>query len=129
MAAPGPIALSAILPALDQLFELFVRHLFKLGVGQLALDRLELQGPGRGWKFVEPSHFQSSWHIECICERLEAVANQQIILASLGDCRARQFPEILDAPDCVFPKQLLQARHLPRRKLSIEFLAAMGPHN
>ena len=30
------------------------------------------------WRFVEPMAFASSWHIEAICEHLEAVADWQI---------------------------------------------------
>jgi predicted phage terminase large subunit-like protein len=30
------------------------------------------------WRFVEPKAFQSNWHIEAICEHLEAVADRQI---------------------------------------------------
>jgi predicted phage terminase large subunit-like protein len=33
---------------------------------------------GDFWHVVEASQFQSSWHIEAICEHLEAVADQQI---------------------------------------------------
>jgi len=51
---------------------------------EFELDRREcepslLEFSRRGWKYVEPSGFKSSWHIECICEHLEAVANQQIL--------------------------------------------------
>ena len=27
------------------------------------------------WRFVEPKAFQSNWHVEAICEHLEAVAD------------------------------------------------------
>ena len=30
------------------------------------------------WRFVEPRSFQSNWHIEAICDHLEAVADRQI---------------------------------------------------
>lgn len=30
------------------------------------------------WRFVEPMAFQNNWHIEAICEHLEAVADRQI---------------------------------------------------
>ena len=30
------------------------------------------------WRFVEPTGFQSNWHIEAICDHLEAVADRQI---------------------------------------------------
>jgi predicted phage terminase large subunit-like protein len=30
------------------------------------------------WRFVEPKAFQSNWHIEAICDHLEAVADRQI---------------------------------------------------
>src|SRR6516162_7091950 len=30
------------------------------------------------WRCIEPSGFQSNWHIEAICDHLEAVADRQI---------------------------------------------------
>ncbi len=30
------------------------------------------------WRFVEPKAFQSNWHIDAICEHLDAVADWQI---------------------------------------------------
>src|SRR5260370_14782249 len=33
-----------------------------------------------GWRWAgEPSRFVDNWHIECMCEHLEAVANRQIL--------------------------------------------------
>jgi predicted phage terminase large subunit-like protein len=31
-----------------------------------------------GWPFVEPADFQSNWHIDAVCDHLEAVADGQI---------------------------------------------------
>jgi hypothetical protein len=33
-----------------------------------------------GWRWAgEPGRFVDNWHIECMCEHLEAVANRQIL--------------------------------------------------
>jgi hypothetical protein len=33
-----------------------------------------------GWRWAgEPGKFVDNWHIECMCEHLEAVANRQIL--------------------------------------------------
>ena len=33
---------------------------------------------GGFWRCIEPKGFQSNWHIEAICDHLEAVADWQI---------------------------------------------------
>ena len=33
---------------------------------------------GAFWRYVEPAEFQKNWHIDAICEHLEAAADQQI---------------------------------------------------
>jgi hypothetical protein len=39
----------------------------------------------RAWRWVEPSPFVSNWHIECMCEHFEAVANRQILRLLIND--------------------------------------------
>jgi hypothetical protein len=44
----------------------------------LRYERSLIDFIGASWCFVEPSAFQRNWHIEAICEHLEAAADQQI---------------------------------------------------
>jgi len=44
----------------------------------LRYERSLLDFIGGFWRCVEPGAFQSNWHIEAICDHLEAVANRQI---------------------------------------------------
>jgi hypothetical protein len=41
-------------------------------------ERSLLDFIGGFWRCIEPKGFQSNWHIEAICDHLEAVASRQI---------------------------------------------------
>ena len=32
-----------------------------------------------GWNVIEPGRLHINWHVECLCEHLEAVAHQQLL--------------------------------------------------
>lgn len=42
-------------------------------------ERSLLEFTKQSWRNVEPGPFSSNWHIECVCDHLEAVANRQIL--------------------------------------------------
>ena len=44
----------------------------------LRYERSLLDFIGGFWRCIEPKGFQSNWHIEAICDHLEAVADRQI---------------------------------------------------
>jgi hypothetical protein len=48
-----------------------------------ACERSLLAFTHAGWRWAgEPGKFVDNWHIECMCEHLEAVANRQIVGSS-----------------------------------------------
>jgi predicted phage terminase large subunit-like protein len=44
----------------------------------LRYERSLLDFTAAFWRFVEPTAFQNNWHIEAVCDHLEAVADRQI---------------------------------------------------
>jgi hypothetical protein len=44
----------------------------------LRYERSLLDFTAAFWRFVEPTAFQTNWHIEAVCDHLEAVADRQI---------------------------------------------------
>jgi hypothetical protein len=44
----------------------------------LCYERSLLDFIGGFWRCIEPKGFQSNWHVEAICDHLEAVADRQI---------------------------------------------------
>jgi hypothetical protein len=44
----------------------------------LRYERSLIDFIGAFWRYVEPSEFRKNWHIDAICEHLEAAADQQI---------------------------------------------------
>ena len=44
----------------------------------LRYERSLIDFIGAFWRYVEPGEFRKNWHIDAICEHLEAAADQQI---------------------------------------------------
>lgn len=53
--------------------------MFEFERGKRDAERSLLEYTKQGWSEVDPNPFSSNWHVECVCDHLEAVANQQIL--------------------------------------------------
>src|SRR5258708_31259445 len=44
-----------------------------------AAENSLLEFTKQSWNVVEPSPLDINWHVECLCDHFEAVANQQVL--------------------------------------------------